>query len=87
MSEWKESYNTHTRTIVPKLLQISISWESSSDSTNGFRVCIGTRRLTKLFGDLDCAKRAGLNFAKMICHELQTSIVSMETEIRTKGEQ
>ena len=82
MSAWIESgiFNLHRRTIIPKLLQIEICWEGSSTTPSGYRVCIGTRKLAKLFGDLNYAKKASLNFAKMICRELQTSIVDMETE-------
>jgi hypothetical protein len=82
MSAWigAGAYNIHRRTIIPKLLEILISWEGSSITPSGYRVRIGTRKLAKLFGDLDCAKKASLNFAKMVCRELQTSIVNMEIE-------
>lgn len=80
MDKWTQAYNCHSRVIVPKLLTINVTWESTKDHKSGYQVSIGSRKLVNLYGDIDAAKQAGTTFAKRIFLELHKSILELEGE-------
>lgn len=81
MNTWVESYNIHTRVLIPRILSICIHYEKI-DGKSGYQVSIAHRTLKNLFGDIESAKQASILFAERVLLEFRNNVEDMKGEIQ-----